>query len=130
MQSAMIKPVNLIPIVLFTSIIGCVRPSLVVLTNYEKNYPKTSPAEIVLTTESTVSKPITEVGYVYARASSLEQALKEAREKAADSGGDMIIDVRAEAQVTQVGSLIFIPLYDTSYSIKGMVVRLIRDPNR
>ncbi len=122
---------RLFPTLLLIAICGgCARPSLVVLTNYEREYPKTSPEDIILTTERSVSRPITEIGYVYVKSNSLDQALKEAREKTAESGGDMIIDMRAEVEVTQVGSLLFVPLYDTSYSIRGMVVRLIRDPNR
>lgn len=104
---------------------GCVRPSLLVLTNYEREYPKTTPESIGITTVQNLSKPITEIGYMYVRASSLTEALKEAREKAAQSGGEMIIDMRAEVQITQVGAILFLPVYDTSYSIEGIVIRFI-----
>jgi hypothetical protein len=105
---------------------GCTRPSLVVLTNYEKTYPKTLPDSIRITTQEKISTPYTEVGYLYVQAATLEDAVLESRKRAAQSGGDMIIGSRAGIQVTQVGSLLFFPMHDTSFFLRGMVIRYIR----
>ena len=69
--------------------------------------------------------PYAEVGYVYVQAPSLEAAIQESRERAAQSGGHMIIDIRAGIKVNQVGSLLFIPMYDIAFFLRGMVIRAI-----
>ncbi len=105
---------------------GCTRPSLVVLTNYGKTYPKTLPDSIRITTQEKISRPYTEVGYLYVQAATLEDAVGESKKMAAQSGGDMIIDSRAGVRVTQVGSFLFLPMHDTSFFLRGMVIRYIR----
>ncbi|MDH3252280.1 MAG: hypothetical protein OEM41_05765 [Ignavibacteria bacterium] len=105
---------------------GCTRPSLVALTNYQRTYPKTEADSVRITTEQKISTPYTEVGYVYVQAPTLEDAVKESRKKAAQSGGHMIIDTRAGVRVTQVGSFLFIPMYDTAFYLRGMVIRYIQ----
>lgn len=105
---------------------GCTRPSLITLTNYQKTYPKTLADSIRITTLQTISTPYIEVGYLYVQAQSLEDALQESRKKAAESGGHMIIDSRAGIRVTQVGSLLFIPMYDTAFFLRGMVIRYVQ----
>jgi hypothetical protein len=104
---------------------GCTRPSLIVLTNYERTYPKTLADSIRITTQEKISTPYTEVGYLYVQAHTLDNAIEESRKKAAQSGGNMILGTRAGIQVTQVGSLLFFPMYDTAFFLRGMVIRYI-----
>jgi hypothetical protein len=105
---------------------GCTRPSMVVLTNYQKDYPKTLPDSVRITTQEAISTPYTEVGYLYVQAATLEDAVGESKKRAAQSGGDMIIGSRAGVRVTQVGSFLFLPMHDTSFFLRGMVIRHIR----
>ncbi|MBX2990994.1 MAG: hypothetical protein KF749_07480 [Bacteroidetes bacterium] len=86
-------------------------------------FPPTEPAKILITTNESLDKPITEIGYVFARGSSLDEASKFAREKAASAGGNAIINSRSDVHVILSGFILFIPIYESIYGVHGMVVK-------
>lgn len=102
---------------------GCTIPSNSVLTNFAKDYPKTDPDSVRITTHRLLKPPYLEVGYVYAQEETLERAKDSARRRAAEMGGRLIVDARAGITITQIGSILFFPVYDRSYFVRGIVVR-------
>jgi hypothetical protein len=102
---------------------GCSLPSNSVLTNFEKDYPRTDPDSVRITTHRLLKPPYLEVGYVYAQEETLERAQDAARRRAAEMGGRLIVDARAGITITQIGSILFFPIYDRSYFVRGIVVR-------
>ncbi|HSQ76925.1 MAG TPA: hypothetical protein VLT13_15295 [Bacteroidota bacterium] len=102
---------------------GCVNPSGSTYTNFEKEYPPTVPDSVEITTEQLLRPPYLEIGYLYVQESSLDRAQEAARARAAQMGGHKIVDARAGITVTQIGSIIVVPVFDRSFFVRGTVVR-------
>jgi hypothetical protein len=108
--------------------IGCANPSNLIYTNFEKPYPGTEPDSVEITTLRLLKPPYLEIGHIYVEEESLEHAVQIAKRRAADMGGHLIVDARAGIDVTQIGTILVIPVFDRSYFVKGIVVRR-RDPH-
>lgn len=102
---------------------GCTLPSNSALTNFERDYPQTHPDSVRITTERLLKPPFLEIGYVYVQEETLERAQESARRRAAEMGGQLVVNARAGITITQVGALLFFPIYDRSYFVRGIVVR-------
>lgn len=103
--------------------VGCVRPVIIAPTNEERSFEPTNPSDIKVSTNETLEKKSIEVGYVFAQEKSLKNATKLAREEAAKMGGNAIIGARASTQVILSGFVLFIPIYETVYHLRGTVVK-------
>ncbi len=103
---------------------GCALPSNSVLTNFERDYPKTDADSVRITTHRLLKPPYLEVGYVYAQEGTLERAQDTARRRAAEMGGNLIVDARGGIMITQIGSILFFPVFERSYFVRGIIVRL------
>jgi hypothetical protein len=102
---------------------GCVRPVIMAPTNEERVYTATDPKNVSISTMRLRDKPSTELGYVFAQGQSIEEAEKLAREEAAKMGGTMIVGARENAQVILSGFILFFPIYETYYFVRGTVVK-------
>ena len=110
-------------VLLSTVIGGCIKPVILAPTNEEKTFAPTNPDNIVITTNSWLAKPNKEIGYVFAQGESIDDAKKLAKEKAAEAGGDAIISGHSDVHVILSGFILFIPIYESVYSVHGMVVK-------
>ena len=102
---------------------GCSNPSNLVLTNFKTEKAELDPDSVQVTTERLPSPPFLELGYIYAQAGSLEAAVRDARIRSARIGGTVIMNARVGLNITQVGAIVVFPVYDRSFSIRGIVAK-------
>ena len=102
---------------------GCANPSVLVLTNFGKEYGPVNPDSVRITTELPTTPPYLEIGYIYMQDAGLDEVMRLSRKRAAEAGGEAIMNVRVGVNVTQVGNILTFPIYDHSYFVRGIVVR-------
>lgn len=102
---------------------GCANPSVLVLTNFEKEYHAVDPDSVRITTESPTTPPYLEIGYIYMQDNALDDVMRISRKRAAEAGGEAIMNARVGINVTQVGNILTFPVYDHSFFVRGIVVR-------
>jgi len=113
-------------IVLLTGVLiaaGCANPSVLVLTNFNKEYGAVHPDSVRITTELPTTPPYLEIGYIYMQDVTLEEVMRLSRKRAAEAGGQAIMNARVGINVTQVGNILTFPIYDHSFFVRGIVVR-------
>ena len=102
---------------------ACIRPVIMVPTNEGTGYPATDPEKISISTMTVTDRPFKEVGYVFAQGKSIKEASKLAKEEAAKMGGTAIVDGRVHTQVLLTGFILFFPIYESFYYVRGTVAR-------
>jgi hypothetical protein len=100
---------------------GC-QSSIFTLTNEEHSYQVSDVKNIKLTTMEKIEGDFTEVGYVYAWGSSLEESIKNLKEQAAKIGGTNVIKFQASV-IRDFIYIIVIPIPTDHYYCQGIVVK-------
>ncbi len=103
--------------------LSCANESVVVLTNDGKYYPAVRPDSVRITTEMPSDHTYVEIGYLFMQESQLENVINLSRKRAAEVGGEAIMNARIGVNVKQMGSFLTFPIYDRAYFVRGVVVR-------
>ena len=102
---------------------GCYNPINIVLTNFKNPTGAADPDSVRVTTERLSTPPYLELGYVYAQAASLDEAVRQAKVRSAKVGGTTIMNARAGINITRSGAVIVFPIFDRSFFLRGIVVK-------
>jgi hypothetical protein len=109
----------LLTLIVSSILTGC-NTSVYTLTGGEKKFDQTDEKTILITTRDVLDKKFVEVGYVQAQSSGITGANDELRKKAAEIGGNAIINFKV---VVLRSYFFFIPI--DQYWCRGMVVRYL-----
>jgi hypothetical protein len=102
---------------------ACIKPVIFTPTADEQRFTPTNPVGITFSTNQTTDKANKELGYVFAQGTNWTEALKLARTKASEIGGNAIIRGRGSVQVIYVGTFFIVPIYQVYYYAEGMVIK-------
>lgn len=102
---------------------GCTNPSVLVLTNFAKSYGSVEPDSVKITTELPQTPPYLEIGYIYMQDDKLTDVISLSRKRAAEVGGEAIMNARVGVNVSQVGTILTFPIFDRSFFVRGIVVK-------
>jgi hypothetical protein len=102
---------------------ACVKPVILTPTGDETKYPATKPEIITFSTTTPTDRPYKEIGYVFAQGENWKGALKLAKEKTAEQGGEAIVKGRGSTQVVLTGFILFVPMYQAFFFVEGTVIK-------
>lgn len=117
------KKYFLLQSILFILLFSGCQTSIFTLTNEEKAHPRSNPQNIKITTNEKIEGKYTEIGYVYAFGSSVEESIKNLIEQAAEFGGNAVIKLETKVLRNYI-YLVFIPIPIDSYFCQGEVIKI------
>lgn len=112
-----------LPVAAALLMLSCANESVVVLTNKGTHYPAVKPDSVRITTEFLPSESYIEIAYLYMQESELEKVVSLSRKRAAEVGGEAIMNARVGVRVKQSGSFFSFPIYDRAYFVRGVIVK-------